>query len=141
MATEIQLFVCDTLLSGEPDHTLLERARPLGAAKTRVGYSLVDLGATGALLNGGLLSVTGELYSLTPQDLAVIDVRRGHPLVHERRLVQLEGGLEVEAYFISEDQARGRRRIRTASWKTRHSVSPCVEPSPLVSWARRRFNR
>lgn len=135
------LFVCDSLMSGEPGHSLLDGATPRGEATTADRYHLIDLGASGALLQGGQHAVRGELYEVTPQKLAAIDIQRGHPLVHERRPVRLEGEMVADAYFISEDQARGRRRVRNADWRGRDGARHKREPGALVSWAKGRFSR
>lgn len=135
------LFVVDTLLEGEPEHALLARAIAKGRAKTVTGYGLADLGATGALVDGGAGAVLGELYAVARADLAAIDVKRGHPLVHQRRAVRLEGGVEAEAYFLSMEQARGVRRVRSGDWRARFTAARSVEPSALVAWAKRRHER
>src|SRR5262252_2518189 len=106
-------------MKGEADHAALEEATLLGAARTIADYHLVDLGVSAALLAGGLHRVPGELYAVTPQILANIDVKRGHPVLHQRGLVKLEDGREADAYFISFEQARGVRRIRDGDWQKR----------------------
>ena len=139
---EILLFVCDSLMSGEPEHALLDGARALGPARTAATYHLIDVGASAALLDGGAHAVPGELYALAPAGLAAVDVRRGHPVLHQRGKVRLEDGSEAEAYFVSADQARGVRRIRGGDWRQRPGAPGAArghDPGSLVRWSKRRF--
>lgn len=140
---EIVLFVCDNLMKGEDQHDRLAGARPLGEAKTAPEYALVDLGTSGALVAGGLVSVSGELYALEPQALAALDVHRGHPILHRRGPIRLADGRQAEAYLLSMEQAAGCRRVRTGDWRTRRGAPGAVrtrDTGPLVSWAKRRFD-
>src|SRR5688572_28744778 len=50
---EIVLFVYDNLMKGEDQHEWLASARSLGVATTTPQYALVDLGTSGALVQGG----------------------------------------------------------------------------------------
>lgn len=138
---EILLFVCDSLQSGEEHHDKLASARSLGKAKTVARYDLVDLGAQGALVEGGLVAVSGELYGLPPAALAAIDVFRGHPVLSCRSPVRLEDGREAEAYFIAAAQSAGRRRILSGEWQKRRGATGLGggrSSGPTVRWAGRR---
>jgi gamma-glutamylcyclotransferase (GGCT)/AIG2-like uncharacterized protein YtfP len=138
------LFVYGTLLRGEEGHALLEGATFLREARTAATYTLVDLGTYPGLVTGGDISVAGELYSLDAPTLAKIDVHEGHPVLFKRRLVDIEGGGEAQAYFLDPDQVRGKRRIRGGSWRERGAKSAVeggVRDVPLVRWARDRSRR
>jgi gamma-glutamylcyclotransferase (GGCT)/AIG2-like uncharacterized protein YtfP len=139
---EIVLFVCDSLLSGEEQHEKLSAARPLGKATTAPAYDLVDLGAMGALIAGGTVAVTGELYALAPAALAALDVHRGHPVLNQRMAVRLSDGSEAQAYFVASTQAAGRRRVLSGDWRKRRGAPGATsarETGPVVRWAKRRF--
>lgn len=141
---EIVLFVYDNLMKGEDQHEWLAAARPLGPAVTVPKYDLVDLGTSGALVPGGLVAVSGELYALEPAALAPLDVHRGHPLLYQRSPIRLSDGREVDAYLIASQQAAGRRRVRSGDWRQRPGAPGATrtrETGPLVSWAKRRFDR
>jgi gamma-glutamylcyclotransferase (GGCT)/AIG2-like uncharacterized protein YtfP len=118
---EFLLFVYGPMMSGEPEHGRLDGARALGPAETEPAFDLVDLGGEPALVAGGTTSVRGELYALTPSQLAAIDVHHGHPLRYRRGPIQLGDGRVVEAHQLAPDQTRGRRRIRGGDWKARLS--------------------
>lgn len=138
---EILLFVCDSLMQGEEHHDKLAAARSLGPAKTVARYDLVDLGAQGALVDGGLVAVSGELYALTPAALASLDVFRGHPVLNRRAPLRLEDGRDAEAYFIAAEQSAGRRRILSGDWRKRRGATGLGggrSGGPNVRWAGRR---
>jgi gamma-glutamylcyclotransferase (GGCT)/AIG2-like uncharacterized protein YtfP len=131
---EFLLFVYDGLMSGQPEHARLAGARAVGPAKTEPCFDLVDLGAQVALALGGTTAVEGEVYALAPALLATIDVFKGHPVVHKRRRVRLDDGREVEAYTLDADQARGRRRIRSGSFRAH--ATPAAPPPRDHAWSR-----
>jgi gamma-glutamylcyclotransferase (GGCT)/AIG2-like uncharacterized protein YtfP len=131
---ELLLFVCDASMSGLPEHARLDGARALGPGKTEPTFDLVDLGAQPALVLGGTTAVEGEVYALGPALLAALDVHKGHPLVHKRRRIRLDDGREVEAYTLDADQARGRRRIRSGSYRAH--VAPAAAPPRDGAWSR-----
>src|SRR5262249_48925271 len=118
---EYLLFVYGALLPGEPEHARLQGARALGPAETEPAFDLVDLGPEPALVPGGTTAVRGEVYALTPAQLAAVDVHHGHPLRYRRGTIRLSDGRMVEAHQLAPDQARGRRRIRSGDWRTRLS--------------------
>lgn len=142
---EIVLFVYDDLMNGEAQHERVAAARPLGTAVTAPKYDLVDLGTSGgALVPGGLVAVSGELYAFEPAALAALDVHKGHPLLYQRSPILLADGREVDAYCIAPQQAVGRRRVRSGDWRQRPGAPGAGrsrETGPLVSWAKRRFDR
>jgi len=140
---EFMVFVCDSLMRGESQHELLAEARLVGEVRTKPAFHLVDLGASGALLTGGTSAVVGELYALGRVTLAALDVHKGHPILHQRCPLELEDGREADAYFISLDQSRGLRRVRTGDWKNRRVLpgsSRVHDGGALVRWARKRFD-
>jgi gamma-glutamylcyclotransferase (GGCT)/AIG2-like uncharacterized protein YtfP len=139
---EIVLFVYDSLMQGEEQHERLAAARPLGKATTAPAYDLVDLGPNGALVAGGTVAVSGELYALEPAAMAQLDIHRGHPVLNQRAPVRLADGREAQAYFVASNQTAGRRRIRTGDWRTRRGATGSAaarDAGPLVRWAKRRF--
>jgi gamma-glutamylcyclotransferase (GGCT)/AIG2-like uncharacterized protein YtfP len=137
-----RLFVYASLLAGEPGHGLLCGAQWLGAQTSEPRYALYDLGAYGALVEPGDTPVAGELY-LVPEDvLARIDVARQVPLLFQRRAVRLADGADAQAYCMTADQVRGKRRIRHGDWHRRFASNvPRREPGAFVTWARGRFSR
>lgn len=139
---DTRLFVYASMLAGEPEHDLLGGAQRLDVGTTAPRYALYDLGVYGALVEGGETAVAGELYLVPDALLASIDVARQVPLLFQRRAVQLADGGEAQAYCMSADNVRGKRRLRHGDWRRRFASNvPRPEPSPFVTWARGRFSR
>jgi gamma-glutamylcyclotransferase (GGCT)/AIG2-like uncharacterized protein YtfP len=138
---EVTLFVYGTLLMGDASHELLTGARLVGEVRTLPRYALVDLGAYPGLVAGGDVAVAGELWTVDVATLAKIDVHEGHPVLFERRPVELEGGVIAEAYQLDVEQVRGRRRIRSGSWRERHerpAAAASARDSPFARALRSR---
>jgi len=141
-ARRCRLFVYGSLLEGHPGHALLQQAELVGVAQTEPEYELVDLGAYAALVPFGSTAVKGEVYIADFDTRARIDRERQVPILFERSMVRLAGGEEAEAYVMSSDKVRGRRRLRHGDWRRRFEpASPRPAPSPFVTWARGRFSR
>lgn len=131
---ELLLFVYDSLMSGLPQSPRLATATLLGPAATEPHYHLVDLGPSVALVPGGTTSVRGELYSLDVTLLASLDIEKGHPVLHKRALIRLEDGREAQAYTLSPDQARARRRIHSGDYRAH--TAPLEPASRTGAWSR-----
>jgi gamma-glutamylcyclotransferase (GGCT)/AIG2-like uncharacterized protein YtfP len=128
-------------MHGEEHHDKLASARSLGKKTSLARYDLVDLGSSGALVEGGLVAVSGELYALAPNVLAALDVFRGHPVLNRRTAIRLDDGTEAEAYFVAVEQSGGRRRILSGDWRKRRGATGLGggrSTGPLVRWAGRR---
>ncbi len=139
-ARRFALFAYGTFLPGERDHETLTGAELVGEARTRDGYTLVEVGPLAGMIEGGLGAVFGLLYSVEYATLSACDVKRDHPRLFRRKDVTLEDGTIAHAYFLEPEQVRGKRRIRGGDWRRRFEVkSP--EPGPLVRWARGRSSR
>ncbi len=139
-----RLFVYGTFLPGEPDHRLLDGAELVGPATTQPRYKLVELTGAAGLLDRGDTAVVGEIYELDVKTLAGCDVKREHPVLFQRRGVELSDGSVAHAYFLSHEQSRGRRRVRGGDWRKRFAPSrgdELSEAGPFVGWSRSRCRR
>lgn len=139
---EFSLFVYGSLLPGERDHELLSAEQHLGSARTPAAYYLIELSGLPALVAGGTLEVSGELYRVSAATLHRIDVRKDHPVLFRRETIQLAAGKSAEAYLMTLDQVRGRRRLKIGDWRQRFQAPPSSFPkSPWARWARERFSK
>lgn len=113
------VFVYGTLRRGEGNHRLLVDARFVRETRTVPAFTLCDLGAYPALLEGGGTSVLGEVYEVTRAELAALDRLEGHPTFYRREPIELEDGAVVEAYLLPEARAWSGRVITSGDWKSR----------------------
>jgi gamma-glutamylcyclotransferase (GGCT)/AIG2-like uncharacterized protein YtfP len=138
-ASEIWLFVYGSLLPGERDADLLKDARHVRSASTPPTYHLVELNGFPAMVRGGRLAITGEIYAVTRAGLREIDIRKEHPILFQRETIELDAGESAETYLMKLDQVRGRRRLKHGDWKKRFALAPSGIPKGNWSnWAKRR---
>ena len=141
-ARKFTLFDYGSLLPGERDHDLLAGARHVGPASTTPEYYLVELNAFPALVRGGRIEVKGELYELDAATLLAIDLRKENPVLFKREAIRLAGGELAEAYLMTLDQVRGRRRLSSGDWRARFGVRRSGIPeSRWAEWARGRSSK
>ncbi len=115
----MKLFVYGSLLSGERHAARLGGSRLVGEARTEARYTLVDLGAYPALLEGGTTPVSGEVYEVDGAALAALDEFEGHPDEYRRTPVRLLGGDVADAYVLPREQARHGRVVPGGNWRAR----------------------
>jgi gamma-glutamylcyclotransferase (GGCT)/AIG2-like uncharacterized protein YtfP len=83
-----RVLVYGSLLLGEPNHRILSRATLVGAARTKAGFTLYDLGAFPGMVAGGDDAILGEVYEVDAATLARLDALESHPCV----ITQSHGG-------------------------------------------------
>jgi len=116
---ETTVFVYGTLMRGERNHPLLQRARFIGAAKTGPFFELVSLGWCPAMIPGGTTEVMGELYAVDSETLSDLDRLENHPDWYTRTLIRLSDGSEVQTYVMPREEVRSRPRILSGDWRQR----------------------
>jgi gamma-glutamylaminecyclotransferase len=137
------LFAYGTLRQGEIQHALLEGARFLRLVSTPPEFLLVEVAPYAALVRGGTTAVAGELYEIEESALQRrIDVERQVPQLFTRETIELADDSSAEAYLLTMDQVRGRRRLAHGDWKQRFSrnVSPQAGGA-WVAWSRGRWSK
>lgn len=115
----LQLFVYGTLMRGEVEHPVLREATFIKETTTVDGYRLVESNGRAALITATHGVVEGELYQLGAELLQQLDVLREAGRLYSRQAVTLHDGQQAQAYLMSEDQVRGKRRVQGSSWKRR----------------------
>jgi gamma-glutamylcyclotransferase (GGCT)/AIG2-like uncharacterized protein YtfP len=128
------------LLAGEREHGLIAGAEFLGPATTRPEYTLVDLGFYPALLVGGSVAVTGELYLVSRKQRFEVDVKKEVPILFQRIVVRLADDSTAETYAMKDEQVRGKRRLAHGDWRGRFQPRPRPDSAgAFVRAARARF--
>jgi len=91
----IRVLVYGTLKKGGSNHYLIEAAggQFIGYDMVEGPYDMFDLGAIPAVVpaqDGKTRKVRGELYAITPEGLASLDMLEGHPNLYRRSKVWTE---------------------------------------------------
>jgi len=119
-APPTHVFVYGTLMRGQPNHRVLvdAGARFVAAAETAEPRTLVDLGPYPALLPRhaarDATRVTGELYEIDEEALAVLDEFEGCPDLYTRERIGLTtetGPTEAWTYVFARPVPRHARVI------------------------------
>ncbi|MEO7736438.1 MAG: gamma-glutamylcyclotransferase family protein [Kofleriaceae bacterium] len=108
-----------TLLAGERNHHYLERARLVGAARTKAAFALHHLGAFPGLVAGGAHAVAGEVYEVDEPTLAALDRLEDHPDFYRRAIIELDDDAQVVSYLLLRAQVEGHPVILSGSWRAR----------------------
>ncbi|MGO8992060.1 MAG: gamma-glutamylcyclotransferase [Polyangiaceae bacterium] len=112
------VFVYGSLMRGQGNHRLLERARFVRAAHTSAAFTLVDLGAYPGLLAGGTTAVRGEVYVADDETLAALDRLEGHPNFYRRQGIALKSARErVEAYLLPAERYASYPMVVGGDWQ------------------------
>lgn len=137
-----RLFVYGVQREGEPRHALLAGAPLIALTTTVPAFQLVDLGPYAALVRNGTTAVWGELYGVDLQVRRALDVEHQVPILFSRETIQLADGSDAEAFLLSSDQSRGRRRLAHGDWKKRFARNiPAGAGGAWVAWSRGRWTR
>lgn len=115
----IRVFVYGTLLSGEPNHLVLDGARFVGEARTEPRFSLHDMGPYPAMVADGEHAIVGEVYEVRPPLLARLDRLEGHPHFYRRSVIVLADATAAETYLLAPTQVAGRPTIASGTWRRR----------------------
>jgi molybdenum cofactor guanylyltransferase len=116
------IFVYGTLLAGESNHRLLANAEFLGA-DSLANAQLYDLGEYPMILPGVGI-VVGEVYRVTAEILAELDVLEEHPQVYFRGQIILESGRSSQVYWGRSQYTINCPGITCGDWRQRSQISP-----------------
>lgn len=84
----IRVLVYGTLKKGHSNHILLEQAKAdfLGYDSITGKYNMFDMGSIPATMESESKNrIRGELYAISPDGLAALDMLEGHPNFYARR--------------------------------------------------------
>lgn len=97
-----RIFVCGTMLRGEPGNRVLERggAKLLGATRAGPGFYLYGADRPAPYLVHGVCkgTVAGELYEVSDALLVHLDSLEQHPTRTRREWIRLIDGSTAQAY-------------------------------------------
>lgn len=113
----IRLFVYGSLKRGFAHHALLVAAEREGPAETAPGYRLVLQGSYPALVPSRAGSVRGEVYRVSDELLARLDVFEGCPELYQRHELVLADGTTALCYAIDEERARDCSELDADEWR------------------------
>jgi len=119
-----RVMVYGTLLSGEPNHRVLEGARFIARAQTPPSFRMYDLGGCPAVTTGGD-TIHGEVYDVDERTLARLDRLEVHPTLYRRTRIHLADGSRAEIYLLaSMGRIEGRPVIASGDWRARGKCGP-----------------
>jgi molybdenum cofactor guanylyltransferase len=111
------IFVYGTLLAGESNHGLLAQAEFLGADRLHHA-DLYHLGEYPMMLPGKG-TVTGEVYRVTRDTLAHLDILEEHPQIYFRGQIILESGRSSQVYWGRSQHTVNCPGIACGDWRQR----------------------
>jgi gamma-glutamylcyclotransferase (GGCT)/AIG2-like uncharacterized protein YtfP len=102
-------------------HGELSGARLEGVARTAPGYRMVLAGAYPALVQAAGGGVSGELYRVTPDQLARLDRFEECPERYQREQIELSDGSMAVAYVMQPEQAERYPWLPDGPWRESQS--------------------
>ncbi len=115
------IFVYGTLLAGESNHGLLASAEFLGA-DSLAHAQLYNLGEYPMMLPGKG-TVTGEVYRVTADTLAELDILEEHPQIYFRGQIILASGRSSQVYWGRSQYTINCLGIACGDWRLRDRIS------------------
>lgn len=112
-----RVFVYGSLLPGEANHAVLAGALPEGAAASRPGFELRDLGPYPGMVRAESGVVYGQVFGVDAHLLAELDRFEGHPELYRRTPIRLADDTWAEAYLLAERHAAGHPVIPSGRWR------------------------
>lgn len=102
--SRIVVFVYGTLRRGFTNHSLLSGAPFLGVGQTAAQYSLWMNNYPCACHHPSLVRIRGELYSVSPAILSLLDELEDHPRLYRREVTSIilnqQQPVEAWMYFF-----------------------------------------
>lgn len=111
------VFVYGTLRAGEANHHWLEGSICLGPHTTKPRYTLLDLGDYPAAIESGHAAIHGEVYRVTPEIMAKLDLLEDFPLEYTRKHIPTAYG-QAWMYFWNRPRT-GQSVIASGDWLAR----------------------
>ena len=110
----IRVFVYGTLKKGFRNAYYLEDARILGEFVTGPIHSMYDFGGYPAVSENGKTAIAGEVYDISEELLASIDLLESYPDFYQRVMIETSFG-GAWMYVVSEPLCAAKIKI-SGSW-------------------------
>ncbi|GAD78768.1 gamma-glutamylcyclotransferase family protein [Vibrio ezurae] len=110
------VFVYGTLRQGESNHHLLQGSDLLGVYETPAQYSLYDFSAYPGIVEGHS-SITGEVYRVSDEVLAKLDILEDIPIEYRRESIETPFG---EAWIYLYQGTELGTAIESGDWNLRN---------------------
>jgi gamma-glutamylaminecyclotransferase len=95
------IAVYGTLRKGFWNHSLIEKSRFIGAAKTEPDWTMLITGGEFPVLIPGKTSITIEVYDISRETMNYVDALEGYPVWYNRKLIKTPYG-DAWIYFMKE---------------------------------------
>lgn len=112
-----KIFIYGSLLEDCCNHHVIASAKKLFDAQTKAEYDLIDLGEYPALVSGGVTSVKGSVYEISPDLLAVLDEFEDHPDMYRRTDIELLDGQIVQTYLFPRSLLWAQTPVDSGDWR------------------------
>ncbi len=89
---EQRVFVYGTLRKGGENHALLTGSENLGMAMTTGKYTMLDMGDYPAVIDQGFHAIVGEVYMVSGEIIAKLDVLEEYPDYYQRIIISTPYG-------------------------------------------------
>ncbi len=104
---ETNIFVYGSLRYGLPLNHALSTSNYIATVKSESKYTMYDLGAFPCIRKNGETSIIGDMYSVSDDTLAQLDMIEGIPTLYQRDLIDIHGwenpDTEIYAYYFSNE--------------------------------------
>ncbi len=112
-----RVFVYGTLKRGFWNHRLLSDGRACFIGRDRVKGQMHSLGAFPSVALTTKGTVHGEVYEVTADTLARLDLIEGVPRFYQRTRVRMSTGMEAWIYNMEPERLAGRERVPSGCWE------------------------
>jgi len=110
------VFCYGTLKQGHGNHRLLTNAKFLGEAKTPAKYTMYSTGGFPAVVPEGDTVISGEIYEVTEEEFARLDMLEGYPSMYTRKQIKLQDSDETPWIYLWQYETESYARIEDGVW-------------------------
>ncbi|MCK5612761.1 gamma-glutamylcyclotransferase [Candidatus Pacearchaeota archaeon] len=119
-------FVYGSLLSGGEgkregafgNHRVIEDAKFLGEHITDSDYTMLSLGGFPGVIENGDISIIGEVYEVTDEIFARLDMLEGYPTFYGRKQIKTAYGT-AWIYLLPNGYLNKYAKVASGNWRTK----------------------